>query len=249
MPRILVLNRMHLDEWPADQVARTLASLNGQRMITSFSREAPRAGGKPQRGYDGNITESSPGRPRGNREQRDAWQITQLAQKAELTLDIHGTMNKGWDFPFYGAAGRSRPLITGVASLLGCARAAILDAPHPAGVLQNYVGWDLSTDTAVLSSLGTWLSDLAHGWIPPARPMAEYRIIGGILKEHAFRVGLKREYPPFARLPDQAIRTLGLPIPAYAFSWSANLYSHTGYWGEVAVPYRNRSRMQQDSEL
>lgn len=236
MPKILVLNRMHLDEWPADQVARTLASLNGQRLITGFSRETPRAGGKTQRGYDDNITNCFPGSPTGNREQRDAWQVTQLAQQADLVLDIHGTMNKGWDFPFYGAAGRSSPLITGVASLLGCERAAILGRPHPAGLLQNYVGWDLSTATAVLTNLGAWLTDLAQGWIPPARPMAEYRIIGGILKEDARRVRLQPEYPPFARLPDRAIRVLGLPIPAYAFSWSADLYSHTGYWGEVAVP-------------
>jgi len=41
-----------------------------------------------------------------------------------------------------------------------------------------------------------------------------------------------------ARLPDRALSALGLPTPAYAFSWGADLYRHTGYWGEVAVPYR-----------
>lgn len=85
-------------------------------------REIPRAGGKTRRGYDGKITNCFPGSRSENREQRDAWQITQLAHQADLVLDIHGTMKKGWDFPFYGTAGRSSPLIIGVASLLGCER-------------------------------------------------------------------------------------------------------------------------------
>ena len=105
-------------------------------------------------------------------------------------------------------------------------------------MLRNYVGWDLSTDTVVLSYLRDWLGDLARGWIPPARPMAEYRHVDGIREDDALRLGLQREYPPFARLPDTAIHALGLPTPAYAFSWGADLYRHTGYWGEVAVPYR-----------
>jgi hypothetical protein len=41
--------------------------------------------------------------------------------------------------------------------------------------------------------------------------------------------------------PTKAIRALALPVPAYAFSWDANLYAHTGYWGEVAEPYREHS--------
>ena len=47
--------------------------------------------------------------------------------------------------------------------------------------------------------------------------------------------------PPNTRLPDEAIRALALPVPAYAFSRDANLYAHTGYWGEIAVPYRDHS--------
>jgi hypothetical protein len=235
VPTILVLNRMHLDEWPSDQVAKIMETLDGHSGIIAFTREAPDAGAQKQRGYDANITDCFPGCPSGNREQRDAWRITQLAQKADLVLDIHGTANVGWDFPFYGPAGRSSPLVAGTASLLGCDRVAILPAPHPAGVLRNYVGWDLSTETTVLSRLGEWLSDLAHGWIPRARPMAEYRVVGGISEDDALRLGLHPEYPPFARLPDQAIRALGLPAPAYAFCWGAELYRHTGYWGEIAI--------------
>ena len=232
-----MLNRMHLDEWPSHQVAAILESLKNHRGIVGFTREAPGAGWTTRRGYEGNITDCFPGNPSGNREERDAWQITRLAQQADLVLDIHGTANKGWDCPFHGVAGRSSPLVTGTASLLGCERVAILAAPHPAGVLRNYVGWDLSTDTAVLSYLRDWLGDLTRGWIPPARPMAEYRHVDGIREDDALRLGLQREYPPFARLPDTAIRALGLPTPAYAFSWGADLYRHTGYWGEVAVPY------------
>lgn len=238
MPRILVLNRMHLDEWPSDQVAVILESLKDHRGITGFTREAPDAGWIKRRGYEGNITDCFPGSPIGNREQRDAWQITRIAQQADLVLDIHGTGNNGWEFPFYGARSRSSPLVAGTASLLRCERAAILTAPHPAGVLQNYVGWDLSPDTAVLPHLREWLADLASGWIPPARPMAEYRIVDGIRKDDALRLGLQRQYPPLTRLPDTAIRALGLPTPAYVFGWGADLYCHTGYWGEVAVPYR-----------
>jgi hypothetical protein len=234
-----VLNRMHLDEWPSDQVATILESLKDHRGIIAFTREAPGAGWTTPRGYEGNITDCFPGSPSGDREQRDAWQITRLAQHADLVLDIHGTGNKGCEFPFYGVTGRSSPLVTGTASLLRCERAAILTAPHPAGVLQNYVGWDLSPDTAVLRKLRDWLGDLACGWIPPARPMAEYRIVDGIREADALRLGLQREYPPLARLPDKAIRALGLPTPAYAFNWGADLYRHTGYWGEAAVPYAN----------
>ena len=105
MPRILVLNRMHLDEWPSDQVAVILESLKDHRGITGFTREAPDAGWIKRRGYEGNITDCFPGSPIGNREQRDAWQITRIAQQADLVLDIHGTGNNGWEFPFYGASG------------------------------------------------------------------------------------------------------------------------------------------------
>lgn len=238
MPTILVLNRMHLDEWPSGQVAEILNDLKGHRGIIGFTREAPDASQSARRGYEANITECFPGNPHVNKEQQDAWQISTLAQQADLVLDIHGTRNNGWDFPFYGPTGGRSPLVTGTASLLGRDRVAILAEPHPAGVLTNYVGWDLSPATTVLPRLHTWLSSLARGWQPPARPMTEYRIVDGIRESDALRLGLQREYSPFARLPDKAIRALGLPIPAYAFSWGADLYRHTGYWGEVAVPER-----------
>lgn len=240
MIKILVLNRMHLDEWPADQVESMLRSLRNHPAITGFSRQAPALGAVRQRGYDANITDCFPGSPRGNREQRDAWQITQLSQNADLVLDVHGTRDKDETFAFYGSAGRSSALVTGVAALLGGEQAVILQAPHPAGVLPNYVGWDLGPGNPILQKLPGWLAALAAGWIPPARPMTEYRYMAGIQQKDAERVGLQREYPPFGRLPDQAMHALGLPVPAYAFSWSADLYGHTGYWGEVVVPYRER---------
>jgi hypothetical protein len=147
MPKILVLNRMHLDEWPSDQVAEVLKSLAGHPDIAGFTRQAPGPGWKPQRGYDANITACFPGRPDGNREQRDAWQVTSLARKADLVLDIHGTRDPAENFPFYGLAGRSTRLVKATASLLGCDHGVIIEAPHPAGVLHNYVGWDLGPAT------------------------------------------------------------------------------------------------------
>lgn len=236
MPTILVLNRMHLDEWPSGQVAEVLDGLKDHRAIIGFTREAPGASQSARRGYEANITDCFPGNPNGNKEQQDAWRISTLAQQAGLVLDIHGTRNDGWDFPFYGPTGGRSPLVAGTASLLGCERVAILAAPHPAGVLANYVGWDLSPSTTVLPRLRNWLSHLACGWIPAARPMTEYRVVDGVRESDALRLRLSREYPPFARLPDKAVRALGLPTPAYTFSWSADLYRHTGYWGEVAVP-------------
>lgn len=240
MAKVLVLNRMHLDEWPSDAVAKILTGMKGHRDIIGYTREAPPAGWKKQRGYEDNITDCFPGSPSGNREQREAWQITRLARKTDLVLDIHGTCNNGWDFPFHGPAGCSSPLVVGTASLLGCERVAVLHAPHPAGVLPNYIGWDLSPATAVLSHLRHWLTGLTRDWTPPARPMTEYRIVDGIRAADAMRLGLQRDYPPFARLPDTAMRALGLPTPAYAFSWGADLYRETGYWGEVAVPTLHR---------
>lgn len=247
MPKILVLNRMHLDEWPSDQIAKILKSLENPD-ITGFTREAPGPGWKPQRGYEANITDCFPGSPRGNREQQDAWQVTRLARKADLVLDIHGTRNPAENFPFYGPAGRSSRLVKATASLLGCEHAVIIEAPHPAGVLHNYVGWDLSPGNPVVEALPGLLAALAKSWIPPIRPMAEYQVIGGIQEPDARRVGLQPEYPPFTRLPDRAIRALGLPVPAYALSWDANLYAHTGYWGEAAVPYGNRSEGRRSTE-
>lgn len=241
MPRILVLNRMHLDEWPADQVAKVLKNLAGYPDIVGFTREAPGPGWKPRRGYDANITNCFPGSPGGNREQRDAWQITLLARKADLVLDIHGTQGPAESFPFYGPAGLNSRLVKGTASLLGCEHAVIIEAPHPAGVLHNYVGWDLSPGHPLIKALPGLLAALATGWIPPIRPMAEYRAVDGIRETDALRVGLQREYPPFKRLPDCAMRALGLPVPAFAFSWDADRYAHTGYRGEVAVPYRDHS--------
>jgi hypothetical protein len=235
MPRILVANRMHLDEWPSDRVAGVLQGLAGHPDVVGFTREAPDPGWKPRRGYDGNITACFPGSPRGNREERDAWQLTQLAQQADLVLDIHGTRNRAETFPFYGPAGRSSRLVKGIASLLARDRAVVIDAPHPAGVLPNYVGWDLGPGHPIIEALPGVLAALAAGWMPPVRPMAEYELIAGIREADALRVKLNPRYRSFTRLPDAAIRALGLPIPAYAFSWDAELYGHTGYWGEVAV--------------
>lgn len=236
MIKVLVLNRMHLDEWPAGQVESMLTNLSGNPAITGFSRQAPALGASRQRGYDGNITDCFPGHPRGNREERDAWRITQLSRSADLVLDIHGTRRTDETFPFYGPAGRTSPLIKGVAALLGADYAIIPRAPHPAGVLPGYVGWDLAPGSTVLQELPGWLGALAAGWTPPGRPMAEYQYVDGIQHEDAKRLGLQREYPPLTRLPDHAMRSLGLPLPAYALSWSADLNGHTGYWGEIVVP-------------
>ena len=63
MPEILVLNRMHLDEWPSDQVATVLESLKDHQGITGFTREAPGAGWTKRRGYEGNTTHCFPGSP------------------------------------------------------------------------------------------------------------------------------------------------------------------------------------------
>jgi hypothetical protein len=180
MAKILVLNRMHLDEWPSDTVANILTSLSSHPDIIGYTREAPPVGWTKQRGYEDNITNCFPGSPSGNTEEREAWRITRLARKTDLVLDIHGTRNNGWDFPFYGPSGRSSPLITGTASLLGCQRVAVLHAPHRAGVLPNYIGWDLSPTTTVLAHLRHWLTGLSRGWTPPARPMTEYRLVDGI---------------------------------------------------------------------
>ena len=235
MAKILVLNRMHLDEWPAGQVAEVLMSLAGHPDIAGFTRAAPEPGWRPRRGFDANITSCFPGRPDGNREQRDAWQVTLLAGKADLVLDIHGTRDAAESFPFYGPAGRRGRLVRGVASLLDCEQAVVIGAPHPAGVLDHYAGWDLSPGHPLIDALPGLLTALAAGWVPPIRPMAQYRAVGGIQAVDALRAGLQREYPPFTRLPDQAVRALDLPVPAYAFSWDADRHAHTGYWGEVAV--------------
>jgi hypothetical protein len=233
MPKIVVLNRLHLDEWLSDEVDEILQRV--QPGVICFSRAAPPAGFRKRRGYEGNITDIFPGRRDGTREQRDAWLITQLCWGADLVLDIHGNNDRDNDYPFYGPPPAS-PLVRGTASLLGSKRAYIHDFPHPAGALQNYVGWDLSRGTRVLGQLAGWLDDLALGWVPPAVPMREFRMAGGVRAEDARRFRLDPEYQPFTRLPDGAARALGLGVPAYAISWSAAAYGHTGYWGEVAVP-------------
>jgi hypothetical protein len=238
--RILVLNRMHLDEWPAKPVEALLDQLRGHPEITGFTRQAPGPGETRRRGYDDNITGCFPGRLDGNREQRDAWTITRLAHNADLVLDIHGTRDPGETFPFYGPAGRSSPLIRGTASLLACDHAVVIEAPHPAGVLRHYVGWDLAPGHPVLRKLPRWLAALTTGWIPATRAMAEYRYVGGIRETDAARLGLRRRYPPFAQLPDRAMRTLGIPTPAYAFSWNSDRNRHTGYRGEIAVQFADR---------
>jgi hypothetical protein len=233
MPKIVVLNRLHLDEWLSDEVDAILQRVH--RDVTCFSRAAPPAGFRKRRGYEGNITDSFPGHPGGTIEQRDAWLISQLCADADLVLDLHGNNDTGNDYPFYGPS-PSSPLVRGMASLLGSERAFIHGIPHPAGALPNYVGWDLSRGTAVLGQLAGWLDDLVLGWLPPAVPMREFRMAGGIRAEDARRFRLDPEYRPFTRLPDGAARALGLGVPAYAISWSATAYGHTGYWGEVAVP-------------
>ena len=239
MTRLLVLNRMHLDEWPAEPVEAILNSLHGHPEIIGFTRQAPGPGETRRRGYDDNITDCFPGSRDGNREQRDAWTVTELARSADLVLDIHGTKDADETFPFYGPAGRSSPLIRGTASLLGSDHALVIRAPHPAGVLRSYVGWDLAPGSPVLGQLPGWLASLAAGWIPAERAMAEYRYVAGIKESDAARLGLRRRYPPFARLPDSAMRTLAISTPAYAFSWNAERNRHTGYRGEVALPYRD----------
>jgi hypothetical protein len=111
MPRIAVLNRLHLDEWLSGDVAAILEGLQGHRDITCFSRDAPPEGWPRQRGYDGNITECFPGKPNGTTEEREAWLITQLCRDAELVLDIRGNNEPDNDFPFYGISPLSGPLV------------------------------------------------------------------------------------------------------------------------------------------
>jgi hypothetical protein len=234
--KIVVLNRLHLDEWLSDHVAEILRQLSGLPDLTCYSRPAPPAGFGKRRGYEGNITDSFPGRCDGTREQSDAWRITRLCRGAHLVLDIHGNSDQDNDYPFYGCSMGASALVRGTASLLGSERVFIPCSPHPAATLPNYVGWDLSLGTAVLGKLQGWVDALARGWQPPPVPMREYRMAGGVRAEDARRFRLAPEYQPFTRLPDAAARGLGLSTPAYAISWSAAAYGHTGYWGEVAVP-------------
>ncbi len=89
-------------------------------------------------------------------------------------------------------------------------------------MLHNYIGWDLAPGNSVIEALPGLLAALATGWIPPTRPIAEYRVMAGMRETDALQVGLQTEYPPFTRLPDRAVRALGLPVPAYAVSWDAD---------------------------
>ncbi len=238
--KIVVLNRLHLDEWPSDQVARILESLRDHPEITSFTRQALAPSIPKRRGHNANITQCFPGDSRGNAEERDARRITRLCRGSDLVLDIHGNNNAvGSDHPFYGAASRDNPLVMGVASLLGSRHGVVyVDGPHPAVTLANYVGWDLSPNTTALGQLSSWLVAIAEGWVPATRRMREYRPVGEVLAEDGRRLGLKRVYPDFARLPDDAAKELGFPLPAFASCWNADLVGHTGYWGEVSTIFQ-----------
>lgn len=228
-----MLNRMHLDEWTAEPVAAILDSLQGHPAITGYTRQAPAPGEKSRRGRDGNITDCFPGSPDGNMEQRDAWTVTRLSRNADLVLDIHGTRDRDETFPFYGPAGRSSALLAGTASLLGCEHAVVLQAPHPAGTLPNYVGWDLGPGNAVLTMLPGWLTAITAGWIPPTRPMAEYRLVEGSGKatpcglgssgttrrSPGYRIGRSaRLASRFPRTPSPGQQTFML-IPATGARW------------------------------
>jgi hypothetical protein len=229
--KIVVLNRMHLDEWPSDEVEAALAAFSGHPVIKCFSRRPLPAGTPPRRGHDENITMCFPGDPNGNRDQRDARHITKLCQGSDLVLDIHGWNHEEGDFPFYGLSSRGSPLVMGVASLLGSRHALLHKSPHPAGTLPNYVAWELSPSTTVLGQLRSWLEALAGGWVPQALCMQEYHYAGYVDQADARPLGLWRDHGIFGRLPDEGVLALGLRPPLHALAWDL---SYTN--GEVATP-------------
>ena len=227
---IVVLNRMHLDEWPADRVAKILESyFTDHPMVKWFSREAPPAG-MWQRGYDTNIVYCLPD-PNGNREERDAYAIGELCRDADLVFDIHGSKVPG-SFPFY-RAGTTNPLVMGVLSLLENDFVVACDPEHVANRLPNYAGWDLEPGATILERLVEYLERLASGWIPPTRPMKVYRLAGAIEEADAVRLGLPEELPRCTRLDDGVARELGLPVPLFTLCWSSERYRHVGGRGEV----------------
>jgi len=99
----------------------------------------------------------------------------------------------GTRLSFLRPAGRSSALLAGTASLLGCEHAVVLQAPHLPDAAELR-GWDLGPGNAVLTMLPGWLTAITAGWIPPTRPMAEYRLVGGIREGDAVRAGLQRHY-------------------------------------------------------
>jgi hypothetical protein len=233
--KITVINRMHPDEWPGDQVDEMFSRLHipGVQFVT---RDVPEAHMRSRGIEPGiNTVRCFPGRPDGNRDEQWAWQVTEFCRDSALVLDIHGVRRgRGRSYPFTSAESWSSPLVRGVASLVGSTWVQFIPAPHPVTVLPNCVGADLALSTSFLDELPGLLRQLSQGWVPPTRTMKAYRITGGVKASEAKAVGLKRRYEQLERLPDEAARRLGLPVPAHAIGWDADtLEPLTGYWGDV----------------
>jgi hypothetical protein len=236
--KITVINRMHPDEWPGDQVDEMFRYLRipGVQFIT---REVPEAAMRSRGIEPGmNTVHCFPGRPNGNRDEQWAWQVTQLCRDSVLTLDIHGALaDYGGAYAFTSSGNWSNPLVQGVSSLLDTDWCVLFPKPFAAAHLPNYIGVDLPQSATFLRDLPAYLARLARGWRPKPRDMTPYRFVRAVQGTEARRAGLSRSYKQLERLPDDAARMLGLPVPAHAFDWDADtLEPIAGVWGEVMTP-------------
>jgi len=234
VPKIVVVNRVHF-EWTGrivDRIFRESPPIPGVTLVT---REVPEWA-EGQRGFDCNIAVNWEPDPDGNRDQRFAAYVQRMCTGADLVLDIHG-IPVGRDYPAWRLGTPPSPLVAGVASLLNSNEVIAYDSPHLAGMLPNYVLWDLAPNTGVINRLRSYLVRLSEGWKPQVRPMTAFRYVGAVTEIQAETLRLARKYDQFERLPDGVGRALGLIEPIHAFDWDADAYSHvTGFRGELLTP-------------
>lgn len=230
---VVVVNRVHPNEhYIGDQLDQLFEEkVPGVRLVTRHVPEEARE----QRGLapDSN-TIFRQGNPDGDPDEQFIWEVTEAAQHARIVLDIHGT--RSGRYAFYGELARHNRLVTGIASLACPDKAIIWTAPHLGAALPNYVGWDLTTNTN-MEALRPTLEKLGAGWCPPTTKIRTECIFNrAVSSADGIRYGLKEEHEQFEPLPASTVAKLGLPLGSCAIDWSAPLYGHKGYWGDVIIP-------------
>lgn len=173
------------------------------------NQEAVAAG---TRFVDDDINRIFPGQPDGNKEERLAYEITELGQKYDLVIDIHNTPSPGSDCVFVGPD--FRPELLKVATALGFNRAIVATYGCINKALRHCISLEISLSSPLMDAVGlaTNIRNLDISHTPQSIEMYQfYRRISFDDKES---LGLA-DWHNFQPIPREDALALGSPESLY----------------------------------
>lgn len=153
----------------------------------------------------------------------------------DLIVDRHGTRMPGGDYAF--CSPEADQVVWDALAFLGLRRVVHYGPDHIASRVSNYLGLDLGPDSEfTVARLHPLVKQYIAGGRVQQHPVSRYRFVGDVSIAQARKCDLPPTMVAFEPLGTATTQALGLPFGSVLLAGGYDLYGHTGYYGEAAVP-------------